>query len=92
MVADISHRGTVGNQKYGVVGPGCQQAAEEFTLGGFIEGRTDFVEQQDGSRTQQATGDGDTLCLALTETAATFMQARVESLRQFVHEVGTGRM
>ena len=92
LATELGNDGAVGDEEHGLVGTGGKEAGEEFALGGLVEGGADFVEQEDAARTQQATGNGDTLSLTLAESAAALTQFGIKTMRQVEHEIGTGRM
>ena len=58
----------------------------------FVEGGTDFIQQHDIARAEEAAGDGDALGLALAEAGATFATFGVDALWELEHEVGHGGM
>ena len=83
---------TVCDEEHGLVWTGGKEPAVEFPFGGFVERTADLVKQQDMAWAQQSSGDGDALCLSLTQPAAPLTQFGVQSVGQFLHEVGTSDM
>ena len=82
----------MGNEDHGLLRVGFEQTSVEFMLCLFVEGGTDFIQQHDIARAEEAAGDGDALGLALAETGATFATFGVDALRELEHEVGHGGM
>ena len=66
------------------------QLLEEACLRILIQCRGGLVQQQDTPRTQQRSGDGDTLRLALREPYATLADQRIQPLGEAAHEVCDG--
>ena len=58
----------------------------------FVERSTDFIQQHNITRAEEAAGDGDALGLALAEAGATFATFGVDALWELEHEVGHGGM
>ncbi len=72
--AEAADGGAVGDENHGLVLAVVEEAAKEFALGLLVQGRADFIEQQDATRAQQTTGNGDALGLAFAETNASLTQ------------------
>ena len=58
----------------------------------FVEGGTDFIQQHNITRAEEAAGDGNALGLALAKAGATFATFGVDALGELEHEVGHGGM
>lgn len=67
-----------------------EKATEEFLLGGFIECRTDLVEQQHRTWAKQSASNGYALSLTFTQSAAMFGKHSVEAFRKVEHKICTG--
>ena len=82
----------MGDEKHGLLWVCRKETVIQFALGGFVEGAADLVEQQDVATVEQSAGDGDTLRLALAESAAALTQFGVDAVGQVKDEVSTGGM
>ena len=76
----------MGDEKHGLLWVCRKETVIQFALGGFVEGAADLVEQQDVATVEQSAGDGDTLRLALAESAAALTQFGVDAVGQVKDE------
>ena len=82
----------MGDEKHGLLWVGRKETVIQFALCGFVEGTADLVKQEDVATVEQSSGDGDTLSLALTESAAMLTKFGVKTVGQVEDEVSTGGM
>ena len=82
----------MGNKQHGLVGIAREEAMIQFTFCRFVQAAADFIEQEDVATVEQSAGDGDTLRLALAESAASFTKFSVDALGQIKDEISTSGM
>ena len=65
------------------------QSLHDAFLCRFVECRRTLIEQHEGTRTQQCSGDTDALCLPFRQSPTLLGARGVESLRQCQHKIGS---
>ena len=80
----------MGNEDHRLARRFFRKVVHQFRLGLGIERGTEFVQEQDAARTQEAAGDGDPLRLTLAEAGPTLAAAGIQPFGQGEHEASHG--
>ena len=91
LVAVLQYGGSVGDEDNCML-PVLQDIAQETLFGVGIEGAGGFVEYHERAVSEKCSGYADALCLSLAQSPTLLGYCGIDTLGQFAHEVGAGRI